>query len=106
MASQDTRRLADKLVRFLEAESSPPDLAAIYASIEKINHRLDKLESSSNLHSATGSSQSFHPSLEKFAVAEAIGDEIFPGIQKEKACTFEPNGKPCDHCAMCNSRGF
>jgi hypothetical protein len=23
----------------------------------------------------------------------------------EKACQFEP-GRPCDHCSMCNSRGF
>ena len=27
-------------------------------------------------------------------------------FEKEKTCTIEPGGKPCDHCAMCSSRGF
>jgi hypothetical protein len=99
-----TESLAEKIARLVEAETQPNDMAALFASIEKINHRLDKLESASQ--SATRSTQSIHPSLEKFAVAEAMADDIFAGVQKEKACTFEPNGKPCDHCAMCNSRGF
>ena len=101
-----TESLAEKIARVLESEMQPNDVAALFASIEKINHRLDKLESSSHPQSAIRSPQSFHPSVEKFAVAEAMADEIFAGIKKEKACTFEPNGKPCDHCAMCNSRGF
>ena len=103
MNKQET--LAEKIAKLLE-DNQAPELAPLYASIEKLNHRLDKLEGSSNLHSAIRNPQSVHPSVEKFAVAEAIADEIFAGIQKEKACTFEPNGKPCDHCAMCNSRGF
>ncbi len=98
--------LAEKIARLLESETQPNEVAALFASIEKINHRLDKLESSTNLQSAIRNPQSNHPSVEKFAVAEAVADEIFAGIQKEKACTFEPNGKPCDHCAMCSSRGF
>jgi len=99
--------LAEKIARLLESETPPPnELAALFASIEKINHRLDKLENSSSPQSAIRNPQLSHPSVEKFAVAEAVADEIFAGIQKEKACTFEPNGKPCDHCAMCNSRGF
>jgi hypothetical protein len=98
--------LAEKIARLLESETQPNELAALFASIEKINHRLDKLEGSMHPQSAIRHPQSNHPSLEKFAVAEAIADEIFVGLQKEKACTFEPNGKPCDHCAMCNSRGF
>lgn len=44
-----------------------------------------------------------HPSVDKFAIGEAIAEGIFG--MNEKACTFEPS-KPCDHCAMCNSRGF
>ena len=98
--------LAEKIARLLETEAQPNEMAALFASIEKINHRLDKLEHSSNPRPAIRDSRSIHPSVEKFAVAEAVADEIFAGIQKEKACTFEPNGKPCDHCAMCNSRGF
>ena len=82
------------------------DLAALYASIEKINHRLDKLEqSSATPHAELDALHAAHPSLEKLDVAEAIADEIFAGIKKAKACQFEP-GRPCDHCSMCNSRGF
>lgn len=101
-----TESLAEKIARLLESETQRTDVAALFASIEKINHRLDRLESTSNSQSEISSSRSVHPSVEKFSVAEAIADEIFTGLQKEKACTFEPNGKPCDHCAMCNSRGF
>ena len=106
MASPETKKLAEKIAKVLDSEPQGTDLAALYASIEKINHRLDKLEHSSNPHSAIRNPQSIHPSLDKFDVVEAIADDIFVGIQREKACTFEPNGKPCDHCAMCSSRGF
>ena len=107
MPSPDTRKLAEKIAKVLEGEpSSGVDLAALYASIEKINHRLDKLENFAGPQSAIRSLQLAHPSVEKFGVAEAVAEDIFVGLQKEKACTFEPNGKPCDHCAMCNSRGF
>ncbi len=98
--------LAEKIARLLESETQPNDLAALFASIEKINHRLDKLEFGQSLQLAIDSPHSIHPSTEKFSVAEAAADEVFAGIQKEKACTFEPNGKPCDHCAMCSARGF
>jgi hypothetical protein len=27
-------------------------------------------------------------------------------FESEKKCSVEPAGKPCDHCAMCSSRGF
>ena len=101
-----TEPLAEKIARLLESEGQSNDMATLFASIEKLNHRLDKLEATVNPHSALRIPQSTHPSTEKFDVAEAIADEIFAGIQKEKACTFEPNGKPCDHCAMCSSRGF
>lgn len=80
------------------------DLANVFAALEKINHRLDKLESVSNLRSEIANP--IHPSAERFEIAEAIADAIFDGVHKEKACTFEPNGKPCDHCSMCSSRGF
>jgi|SRR5687767_2790034 len=107
MTSQETKKLAEKIAKILESEPQPQtDLAALYASIEKLNHRLDKVEFALNPQSAIRNPQSKHPSTDKFDVAEALADEIFAGIQKEKACSFEPNGRPCDHCAMCSSRGF
>ncbi len=106
MALPETKKLADKIAKLLETEPHPVDLASLYASIEKLNHRLDKLESGMIPQSAILNPHLIHPSVEKFDVAEAIADEIFAGLQKEKACTFEPNGRPCDHCAMCSSRGF
>jgi hypothetical protein len=78
--------------------------SSIQASLDAINSRLDRLESASQ--SVIPSPEINHPSLEKFSIAEAIADQIFAGVSKEKACTFEPNGKPCDHCSMCSSRGF
>lgn len=40
-----------------------------------------------------------HPSLQQFA--ELILDKS----EGEKPCPYEP-GRACDHCSMCNSRGF
>jgi hypothetical protein len=99
--------LAKKIAELLDAERRTVDLSTIKASLDSINARLDKLESGSQIpHSAFRIPHSNHPSLDKLAIAEAIADQIFGGVGKEKACTFEPNGKPCDHCSMCNSRGF
>lgn len=47
-----------------------------------------------------------HPSGEKFGVEEATVSELVDYFQSEKKCELEPGGKPCDHCAMCSSRGF
>ena len=47
-----------------------------------------------------------HPSLEKFGVEEATVTELVDFFEKEKICSIEPGAKPCDHCAMCSSRGF
>jgi len=81
--------------------TSKKEFASLFAAIEKINHRLDKIDGGQNR-----ALPSLHASQEKFSIAEAIADAIFDGTSKEKACTFEPNGKPCDHCSMCSSRGF
>jgi hypothetical protein len=98
--------LAQKIAQLLEAERQPSDLGSIQASLDAINARLDKLEKSQTVpQSALHTLQSSHPSLDKFAIAEAIADQIFTAKGAEKACTFEPS-KPCDHCSMCNSRGF
>jgi hypothetical protein len=84
-----------------ETENTP-DLAALFGAMEKINHRLDKLEGK-QVENARPTSH--HPSLDKLSIAEAITDSIFGSEFREKACQFEPD-KPCDHCSMCNSRGF
>ncbi|MGI9054475.1 MAG: hypothetical protein ACR2F2_01600, partial [Pyrinomonadaceae bacterium] len=47
-----------------------------------------------------------HPIQERFLNITQIADEIIENIQNEKACPYEPTGKPCDNCSMCNSRGF
>jgi hypothetical protein len=47
-----------------------------------------------------------HPSQEKFGVEEAVVSELVDYFENEKTCSVEPGGKPCDHCAMCSSRGF
>src|SRR5262249_48713446 len=47
-----------------------------------------------------------HPSLERFDVEEAAVSELVEFFENEKKCAVEPGGKPCDHCAMCSSRGF
>ena len=112
MTSPDSQKLAEKIARLLEGESPAPENAALFAAIEKINYRLDKMEAAQ--HSAATKPQTVaapqitHPSLDKLNIAEAIADAVFAGVQgmhKEKACQFEPD-KPCDHCSMCNSRGF
>jgi hypothetical protein len=47
-----------------------------------------------------------HPSQERFGVEEAAVSELVDYFEREKTCNLEPGGKPCDHCAMCSSRGF
>ncbi|MGA9996287.1 MAG: hypothetical protein WBP93_12790 [Pyrinomonadaceae bacterium] len=47
-----------------------------------------------------------HPSQERFGVDEAAVSELVEFFEKEKTCSLEPGSKPCDHCAMCSTRGF
>jgi len=47
-----------------------------------------------------------HPSQERFGVEEAAVSELVEFFENEKQCSVDPSGKPCDHCAMCSSRGF
>ncbi len=46
-----------------------------------------------------------HPSAESFGVGEAVA-ELVDYFEQERICEIEPGGKPCDHCAMCSTRGF
>lgn len=110
MKDQDKQILAEKIARLLsEDESESSDAKLFRESLEKINNRLEKIESQISLQnpqSAIRNPQSFHPSQERFLNIEQIADEIIENLQNEKACPYEPTGKPCDNCAMCNSRGF
>ena len=107
MASTENQKFAEKLLKILESGTNNPDLATLFAGIEKINHRLDKLEAAQRtLTTVQTDTISNHPSLEKFSIAEAIADAVIDAKSTEKTCTFEPNDRPCDHCSMCSSRGF
>ncbi len=106
METGNNNNLAEKIARILENDSRPSDLSSIQTSIEEINLRLDKIESKPPFSPVSPSMGKTHASTERFSIIEAFADEIVAGLNKEKACTFEPNGKPCDHCSMCSSRGF
>lgn len=108
MKNGNTQNLAEQIAQLLqENEKISDDL--LRSSLEKINRRLDKIESQMTISGSkfqTQNSKPFHPSQEKIKGLEEIADEIIANLQNEKACPYEPTGKPCDHCAMCNSRGF
>jgi hypothetical protein len=47
-----------------------------------------------------------HPSQDQFeGLGEAVS-ELVEFFEREKTCTVEPGGKPCDHCGLCSARGF
>jgi hypothetical protein len=113
MSEEAINNLAVKIARLLQTESPKSDLNSLQKSIEKINERLENIETSinnQNLSSTHSSSFTInspkHPSLEKFDVDEIIADRNFENTGEEKPCPYEPTGKPCDHCSMCNSLGF
>ena len=108
MENQNTQKLAERIALFLQ-NNEPDSDDFLRSSLEKINARLDKIESQITISDSKfqiPNSKSFHASQEKFANLEELADEIIANLQNEKACPFEPTGKPCDHCAMCSSRGF
>ena len=100
--------LARKIAELMEAQRPAADRASIMTMLAETNARLDQLEAAAThpQTAAVPTSNYEHPSLNKLSIAEAIADQIFAGAGNEKACSFEPNGKHCDHCSMCNSRGF
>jgi len=111
--SENTQKLAERIASILQENESETS-AFLRSSLEKINRRLDEVESKlktqnsndNNLSSFILHPSKMHPSQEKFDIAEIIADEVIENLQNEKACPYEPTGKPCDHCAMCSSRGF
>ncbi|QYO67268.1 hypothetical protein [Leptolyngbya sp. 7M] len=102
----ETQRLANGIAKLLENEQRSNDVAALFASLEKLNHRIDKIEARLEGQERSIEARIAHPSLDKLSIAEAIADRVFGTDKDERACAFEPNGKPCDHCSMCNTRGF
>ena len=111
MENGNTQNLAERIALLLQENEKGSDNDFLRASLEKINERLDQIENQIALQNSNPKSQiqnpkSFHVSQEKFKSLEELADEIIANMQDEKACPYEPTGKPCDHCSMCNSRGF
>ena len=104
--------IAERIARRMTGNSVAPqssssdissELAAMRASLSEMQNRLVQIETKIDgprVHSP------WHPSLDRFGVEEATVSELVDYFQNEKACSLEPGGKPCDHCAMCSSRGF
>jgi hypothetical protein len=128
-------RIARKVSSASSIPTSPnsplnAEIAAVRASISDLQKRLVQLESRAREESlatpqqfSERTSPAFvppthspwlagvnatvsHPSEERFGVEEAVINELVDYFQNEKSCSLDPSGKPCDHCAMCSSRGF
>ena len=113
MAERIARRVASGAAPAAASSSSDvaSELAAVRASLSELQNRLVQIEarvgSAPRVQSPwLGGLTASHPSLERFGVEEATVSELVDIFQNEKQCSMEPGGKPCDHCAMCSSRGF
>ena len=106
------------------------ELAVMRASLQELQQRLARIESHVTREEEVGGQTSArpqpqppatrspwlsgmyvpaataHPSQERFGVEEAAVAELVDFFEGEKKCELEPGGKPCDHCAMCSTRGF
>jgi len=103
MAERIARRVASGATAPQSSDISS-ELAAIRTSLNELQDRLVQIESKVSVPRVHSPWQ--HPSLDRFGVEEATVSELVDYFQNEKACSMEPGGKPCDHCAMCSSRGF
>lgn len=132
MSSDQAKEMAERIARRVGAATVTPrggdvasELAAMRATLNELQNRLVQIESKVTAGGSTGTVTGptaaapprvqspwlgglnvNHPSLERFGVEEATVSELVDFFQNEKACSLEPGGKPCDHCAMCSSRGF
>jgi hypothetical protein len=105
----NSQKLAEQIAQLLESQNKNDDSKFLRESLEKINQRLDKIEAQLQVSSPefqVPSSKPLHASQERFTNLEEFADEIIANLQNEKACPYEPAGKPCDNCSMCSSRGF
>lgn len=105
MTIANSQKLAEQIAAILQQNQNSDD-DFLRLSLEKINQRLDKIESQNNSKFQIPNSKSLHASQEKFSSLEELADEIIANLQNEKSCPYEPTDKVCDHCSMCNSRGF
>ena len=99
----------------IESHLTPEDATArdTQRATESNRRAMGREPASENLGPATRSPllsgiyvPATHPSQEKFGVEEATVSELVDFFEGTKTCELEPGGKPCDHCAMCSSRGF
>ena len=105
MAERIARRVASGATPAATSSDVASELAAVRASLDELQNRLVQIEA--KVGSAAPRVHSpWHPSLDRFGVEEATVSELVDFFQNEKQCSMEPGGKPCDHCAMCSSRGF
>ena len=129
VAERIARRLSDSPIANVPDDNLSGELAAMRAGLTDLQKRLAQIEAKVRAgevpspgytkqsqtrpvpltHSpwlAGVNASMAHPSQEKFGVEEATVAELVDFFEKEKTCSLEPGGKPCDHCAMCSSRGF
>jgi hypothetical protein len=104
MDNYQIKNLAEAIAKAIALDPGK-DLSSMQNSLDRLDERLTKLEAAPIPTRQQHFQPQHHPSLDRFAVAEAIVDELFTKQTKEKTCTFEPN-RSCDHCSMCSSRGF
>jgi len=105
MAERIARRVASGATPAAASSDVASELAAVRASLNELQNRLVQIEAKVGTAPRVHSPWS-HPSMERFGVEEATVSELVDFFQGEKQCSMEPGGKPCDHCAMCSSRGF
>jgi hypothetical protein len=108
------RLMAERIARRVASGAAPSagnsssdvasELAAVRVSLNELQNRLVQIEA--KVGSVPLVHSPWHPSLDRFGVEEATVSELVDFFQNEKQCSIEPGGKPCDHCAMCSSRGF
>ena len=81
----ENQKLANRIAKLLENEQQPSDIASVFASLEKINHRLDKLEAVSTRQAKRQELAIIaHSSLDKFSIAEAIVTRSFPTWKRKR----------------------
>ena len=121
---QITERVARRVAGGQTVAEKEDPYAALSASLRQIEQRLAHIESHlqhdencappRTIEAAPATRSPWlggstalehHPSAERFGVGEAVS-ELVDHFEREKTCDLEPGGKPCDHCAMCSSRGF
>lgn len=113
MSSDQAKVVAERIARRMSGNTDiNSELAAMRASLTDLQNRLTQIESKVRTDGPRLQSpwlagvNASHPSQERFGVEEATVAELVDFFQGEKTCSVEPGGKPCDHCAMCSSRGF